>query len=121
MLSEDRKELDSLERGLKDAEAMRSLQDKRLHPLAGKVTEGSITIPIRKAEQQPHSHSHITLDEIEDDPQFQPLLKQLRSHLDSMHNNTARLQRLPGAIEVCQAALSMFIWRKMDKENYVRV
>ncbi|KAJ5112677.1 hypothetical protein N7532_000722 [Penicillium argentinense] len=52
--------------------------------------------------------SHVSLNELDDDPEVQGLMKQLHGHLQSMQSNTAPLAGLRDAITRSQAALDLY-------------
>ncbi len=110
LLIEDKTELEGLEKALRDAEAVRKRHSKGHHPLAKATTNttarqpygGSITKLVTKAETP-------TFRDLENDSNLEGLLKQVRSHLDSMQSNTASLQDISTAMTSSRAALDCFV------------
>ena len=119
LLEEDKKELEQLEQALKDEEVRRQRQNKSLHTLAKRVEQ--IASNQRAREQTPEIACKDTrppFRDLEDDRGLGGLLQQLHSHLDSIHNNTARIAEIPSAMTASQAALDSFTWRFLDQERY---
>ena len=120
-LKQDRVELEVLEKGQRDTKAMRKQQDKGLHPLACAMQAAGASHD-RRARQGPVVPiSNSTTADLDDDPSIQPLLKQLRSHMESMNNNTICVSETKDAIKRSAAALDIFTWQYTGKEHYNKI
>ena len=119
LLEEDKKELQQLERALKDEEARRQRHSKGLHPLA-KSLEQDVT-GRRPMDEKPEiacKDSGPLFRELKNDASLVTLLEQLHSHLGSMHNNTASIAEIPYTMAASQAALDSFTWRFFDRDKH---
>ncbi|KIW65038.1 hypothetical protein PV04_07325 [Phialophora macrospora] len=136
----DKKDLKTLEDGLRGSKEVRRRKERGLHPLArrgegeGIGREHAAIIGIDAAgpaeEMRPLSLSvafpaattastESTLDLLgsadQADPEMNALLGQLHSHLLSMRNNTASLVPVVDAVEEAKAALEKFAARNLDE------
>ena len=121
-LTEDQAELATLERGLRDSEAMRQLQEKGLHPLASLVQhDESISSSDNNEPVQQRINQQAWMDDAENDENLKLLLKQFKSHLESMHHNTENLVDISKVLPNAQAALNMFTARALQGDDYSRL
>lgn len=117
LLAEDETELENLETAWRDAEATRKRHSKGLHPLARATVDttdgqGYSDIPVVASK----ALTPIIID-VGNDVHLNSLLKQVRSHLESMQNNTSSLEDIPAAINSAQAALNCFTWCRFDRKQ----
>ena len=109
LLQQDRADLAGLEKDFRDSVAVRHAQEKKCHPLARapKIASGA-----RSGEFSQFRTSARPVDCIptsfERDDSLQDLLKQVKSHLESMRGNTAGLEDVSTAMVSAQAALDSF-------------
>lgn len=129
MLAMDKQELEQLKQAMRSSEALRRKQDKNLHPLARRTQEDS-----QMDENNSHSNTELrgneydeatterldsaTFAALEEDERVNPLLQQLRSHLESMRNNTAEMKSVGQAVGHAQIALDDFTCRALDRDQY---
>ena len=119
---EDQAELATLEKGLRDSEAMRKLQEKGLHPLASLVQhDGSTSSSDDNESVQQRINQQAWINDAENDENLKLLLKQFKSHLESMHHNTEKLVDISKALPNAQAALDMFTARALQGDHYSRL
>ncbi|OCT48703.1 hypothetical protein CLCR_04932 [Cladophialophora carrionii] len=146
----DKKELKTLEDGLRGSRELRRRKERGLHPLAreggdgdgDKQTErenaaimgikGSGAAEVRRllalaltaattaaesTESTVSSESALGVEGTADpvDPDMSALLGQLRSHLQSMRNNTASLLPVVDAVDEAKVALEKFAARNLDE------
>ena len=122
LLDEDKKELDHLEKALRDEEARRQRHNKGLHPLAKRVEEHSgRDRTIRGKSWLGSENTEPSCRDMENDASLATLLEQLHSHLGSMHNNTGSIEQIQLAMDTSQAALDSFTWRFLDKDKYAKL
>ena len=123
LLSEDKKELEHLERALKDEEARRQRHNKGLHPLAKRVEQqsGRKDGTIHGKSWLGGENTEPSCGGLENDESLATLLKQLYSHLGSMHNNTSSIEQIQLAMATSQAALDTFTWQFLDKDKYAKL
>ncbi|EHY59545.1 uncharacterized protein HMPREF1120_07533 [Exophiala dermatitidis NIH/UT8656] len=140
-LRRDKAELAGLQDAVKRSQRLRRKRETGLHPLARTAKQGhdhdeierpnSVTgIAVRGATSTgpdydvgvstSASGSALTIDE-EDEPELGPLLKQLRSHLHSMRNNTASLNPVLAAMDEAKCALDRFAVTSFDRETLMRL
>ncbi|KAL2444405.1 hypothetical protein ABEF95_016537 [Exophiala dermatitidis] len=141
-LRRDKAELAGLQDAVKSSQRLRRKRETGLHPLARTAKQGHgqdeiermnaiAGIAVRGATGHDHdvgvsSHSTsasgpaLTIDE-EDEPELGPLLKQLRSHLHSMRNNTASLDPVFNAMDEAKCALDRFAVTSVDRETLMRL
>jgi hypothetical protein len=122
LLDEDKKELEHLERALRDEEARRQRHNKGLHPLAKRVERHS------GRDRTVHGESCLGSEntepswrDLEKDTSLATLLKQLYSHLGSLQHNTSSTEQIQLAMATSQAALDSFTWRFLDKDKYAKL
>jgi kinetochore protein Fta7 len=122
LLNEDKKELEHLESALRDEEARRQRHNKGLHPLAKSIEQHS------GRDRTTHGKSWLgsentepSCGDLENDASLATLLKQLYSHLGSMHNNTSSIEQIQLAMATSQAALDSFTWQFLDKDKYTKL
>ena len=120
-LQQDQLELEVLEKGQRDTKAMRKQHDKGLHPLACSAQAVGASHDRRARQSHIVPDSTSTTADLDKDPTIQPLLKQLRSHLESMHNNTICVSDTKDAITRSAAALDIFTWQSAGKEHYNKI
>ncbi|KAJ6011819.1 hypothetical protein N7499_013210 [Penicillium canescens] len=109
-LVRDKKSLQEMDKNAKRAEAERKRQTKNEHPVLRQLdalpqTEGSMSSGFSLLGAK---DSQATLDELDNDPEIQVLMKQLNGHLQSMQSNTAPFAGLSEAITRSQAALDLY-------------
>jgi CENP-Q, a CENPA-CAD centromere complex subunit len=122
LLDEDKKELDHLEKALRDEEARRQRHNKGLHPLAKRVEQHSgRDRTIRGKSWLGSENTEPSCRDMENDASLATLLEQLHSHLGSMHNNTSSIEQIQLAMDTSQAALDSFTWRFLDKDKYAKL
>ena len=122
LLNEDKKELEHLERALRDEEARRQRHNKGLHPLAKRVEQHSGRDgTIHGKSWLGSENTEPSCGDLENDASLATLLKQLYSHLGSMHNNTSSIEQIELAMATSQAALDSFTWRFLDKDKYAKL
>ena len=122
LLNEDKKELEHLERALRDEEARRQRHNKGLHPLAKREEQHNSRDPsIHGKSWLGSENTGPSCGDMENDASLATLLKQLHSHLGSMHNNTSSIEQIQLAMDTSQAALDSFTWRFLDKDKYAKL
>lgn len=122
LLNEDKKELEHLERALRDEEARRQRHNKGLHRLAKREEQHNGRDPSIHGKSWPGSeNTGPSCGDMENDASLATLLKQLHSHLGSMHNNTGSIEQIQLAMDTSQAALDSFTWRFLDKDKYAKL
>ncbi|EEH23011.1 hypothetical protein PABG_05222 [Paracoccidioides brasiliensis Pb03] len=108
-LAKDRAQLEELEKNAKAAQAERKRQTKNAHPVfrhlehSAQHSDGGGTDFTFAGPKDNGS----MLCEIDAESQLYPLIKQLRSHLESMQNNAAQLAGLREAIARSQSCLNL--------------
>lgn len=119
---EDRTELEGLEKALKDSEATKKRHGKGLHQLARNAISST------RATESDHFTASIagnvfktTLQDVDEDPEFGALLNRVRSHIESMQNNTSSIVDISTAMTDSRAALDNLTWRSLDKGSYARL
>ena len=126
-LQEDRRELASLNNNMKSTEALRRRQQKTLHPLAQAVRETQMAVQQTESDDETSNilNNHHPGSKAwmlpEADLDVQPLLKQLRSHLDTIHNNTAGVQPIGAAVTEAQAAIHKYTHGTLRPQQYSRL
>ena len=120
-LEQDRTEYHELEQGLKDAELMRRKQNKRLHPLARTANRVIKSATYGHEDLLNTKHVKTSFHSLDSDTSLRPVLKQLRSHLESMQNNIASIKDISDAMENSKAFLDVFASRSMDTEKHTRL
>ncbi|KAJ5925073.1 CENP-A-nucleosome distal centromere subunit CENP-Q, partial [Penicillium verhagenii] len=108
LLANEKKELQTMDKNAKRAEAERKRQTKNEHPVLRQLDDfpqDSGSSGFALVDTKP---DQAALDELETDPEIQALMKQLHGHLQSMQTNTAPLMGLRDAITRSQAALDIF-------------
>ncbi|KAJ5702999.1 CENP-A-nucleosome distal centromere subunit CENP-Q [Penicillium malachiteum] len=108
LLANEKKALLQMDKNAKRAETERKRQTKNEHPVLRRLDElpqSSRTTEFALVDTKP---SQANLDELDDDPEIQRLMKQLHGHLTSMQTNTAPLSGLRDALVRSQAALDLF-------------
>jgi kinetochore protein Fta7 len=122
LLNEDKKELEHLESALRDEEARRQRHNKGLHPLAKSIEQHSgRDRTIHGKSWLSSEHTEPSCGDLENDASLATLLKQLYSHLGSMHNNTGSIEQIQLAMATSQAALDSFTWQFLDKDKYTKL
>ena len=111
-LRKDKDDLQALEQSAKSARGLRKEQSRKLHPLA-REEDGDNEAMEDAAAQKPM----LGLD-LEDDRDAQVLVGQLRSHLESIRNNTAGTMEIVDAMEVVQAKLDIFTATSLSPRQY---
>lgn len=111
-LRKDKEVLHALEQSAKDARGLRKEQSRKLHPLA-REQAGEHEALDDAAVQAPM----LELD-LKNDKDAQVLVEQLRSHLESIRNNTAGTMEIVGAMEVAQAKLDIFTATSLSSRQY---
>ncbi|CAI7623763.1 unnamed protein product [Penicillium manginii] len=110
LLASEKKALHEMDKNAKRADAERKRQMKKEHPVLRQLDN-------QKEAQDGHSseftladvkNSQINLDDLDDDPEVQVLMKQLHGHLQSMQSNMAPLTGLKDALTRSQVALDLF-------------
>lgn len=111
-LRKDKEDLQVLEQSAKDAKALRKGQSRKLHPLA-REEAGDYEAVDEAAVQAP------TLGlGLENDKDAQMLVGQLRSHLESIRNNTAGTMEIMDVMEEVQAKLDIFTATALSPRQY---
>ena len=122
LLEREKEELATLEKDLADLEGSEAKQEQRLHPFAqANVLE---TLPKTTVEYDARAVTGITapaVPDLDDDPETQDILEQLRHHLDSMQNNIESTRDIEVALATSQAALDVFNWTRLAKDEYSQV
>ena len=109
LLKQDNAELELLERAWKEEKAQRKRQNKTLHSLARTLHGPGGGPPTTTNDVQIVPWVPVSsLRNLENDQSLKPLLKQLRSHLESMQNNTLGMKDISRAMEDAQAALAVW-------------
>ena len=144
MLKHDKEEYRRLEEGVRSERGLARTQEGRLHSIArgvevdedqhgesGRFGNERERIEEHQMEESGQSWQTrrtrkqktdaLTTAEVENDPHLAPLVKQLRSHLGSMQNNTASLKPVKEALEDAEGALSSFAWKSLRREQYEKV
>jgi len=111
-LRNDREDLRVLEQTAKDARGLRKEQSRKLHPLA-RGQAGECESVEEAAVQAPM----LDLD-LENDKDAKMLVEQLRSHLESVRNNTSGTQEIVDAMEAVQAKLDIFAATALSATQY---
>ncbi|KIX01532.1 uncharacterized protein Z518_09258 [Rhinocladiella mackenziei CBS 650.93] len=143
-LKRDRAELAGLEAALKSNEALKRKRGRTLHPLARDLDDEVDEVEMEEFERlnavagiaagrsrgvvshdqngalHPPNSGVMDLDG-DPDPELEPLLKQLRSHLLSMQNNTASMRSVVAAMEDTKTALDQFVAMRLDKGTLRRL
>lgn len=104
-LEQDKDELRVLQEGVKSTEALRRKRANSLHPLA-KLCAGTSNRP-RLSCSSTHTTHRPFSQILEEDEDLGPLLVQLRSHFDSIVNNTATMQQVSNTIDATRTTLDM--------------
>lgn len=110
LLNKETKALQEMYKNAKSADAERKRQMKNEHPVLRELgdlneTQDGHSSEFTLADTQ---NNQIQLDDLDDDPEIQGLLKQLHGHLQSMQSNTAPLTGLSDALARSQAALDLY-------------
>ncbi|KAJ5175864.1 uncharacterized protein N7482_001741 [Penicillium canariense] len=110
LLTDEKKSLEEMDKNAKRAEAERKRQMKNEHPVLRQLddlpqTQRQAAFDFTLLDAM---NSEAALDELDDDPEIQGLMKQLHSHLQSMQSNFAPLAGLREAITRSQAALDLY-------------
>ena len=100
-LGEDVEALEALENSARDVRGLRKEQSRKLHPLARQHT--SDIEAVEEAAQQPLMDT-----DLENDLDAKVLVYQLRSHLESMRNNSSGTTEILDMMDVVQARLDIF-------------
>ncbi|KAJ5666700.1 CENP-A-nucleosome distal centromere subunit CENP-Q [Penicillium macrosclerotiorum] len=109
LLANEKKSLEEMDKNAKKAEAERKRQMKNEHPVLRRLDEIPQTQGLMAEFSLVDLRVHqASLDELDDDPEIQGLIKQLHGHLQSMQANTAPLAGLKDAITRSQAALDLY-------------
>ncbi|KAJ9615361.1 hypothetical protein H2200_001436 [Cladophialophora chaetospira] len=138
-LKRDKKELKSLEEGLRGSREVRKKKERGLHELArvgdpvgdesdeeedaiAEIERINDLVGIGASSGKGMFGTSRTTAEPtlgvndETDPELQPLLKQLQSHLLSMRNNTASMMPVLGAMDEVGIAMDTFASKSLDDE-----
>ncbi|KIW20413.1 hypothetical protein PV08_00988 [Exophiala spinifera] len=145
LLKRDRAELDALETSLRSANDLRRKKERGLHPVVRKLSEfemdsdqldqidwinGITGISPNAALDDSISSNQNGLDENpirdggedeEEDESMKSMLKQLRSHLTSMRNNTAGMHPVLSAMDETKAVLDSFAMKTFDHETLSKI
>lgn len=111
-LRKDKDDLQALEQSAKSARGMRKEQSRKLHPLAREEAGDNETMEDAVAQ-----NSMIEID-LEEDKDAQVLVGQLRSHLESIRNNTAGTMEILDAMELVQAKLDIVTATSLSARQY---
>ena len=99
-LSEDKKELQSLQQAFSASRDIQRRQAKNLHSLSRFKTASNMDA---SAATTVMVKPPAAIQELEHDSEVQPVLRQLRDHLNSIHNNTAAMRPVSEALDAAQA------------------
>ena len=99
-LLEDKKELQSLQQAFSASKDIQRRQAKNLHSLSRfKTSFNTHTATGTTVTVKPPT----MIQELEHDIAVKPVLRQLRDHLNSIHNNTAAMRPVSEALDAAQA------------------
>lgn len=122
LLEREKEELATLEKELSDLERTEAKQEQRLHPFV--QANALETPPKTTVEYDARAMSGTTaptVSNLDDDPETKDMLEQLRHHLDSMQNNIEGTRDIEAALATSQAALDVFNWTRLAKDEYNQV
>lgn len=122
LLEHEKEELATLESDLTDLESSEAKQEQRLHPFV--QANALETPPKTTVEYDARAVSGTTaptVSDLDDDPETKDMLEQLRHHLDSMQNNIESTRDIEVALATSQAALDVFNWTRLAKDEYSQV
>lgn len=147
-LKRDRAELKRLETGLRSCETLRRKKERGLHPVARELDEDD-SLACNHAEEIERvtaaagirsTKAHFPAASLvsnaattttmtppclattsDQDPELNPLLLQLRSHLVSMQNNTSSMLQVVGAMEETKTKLELFTASRFDEDALRRM
>ncbi|KAJ5407761.1 CENP-A-nucleosome distal centromere subunit CENP-Q [Penicillium cosmopolitanum] len=110
LLASEKKALQEMDKNAKRADAERKRQMKKEHPVLRQLDNPKEAQDGQSSEftLADAKNSQINLDDLDDDPEVQVLMKQLHGHLQSMQSNMAPLTGLRDALTRSQAALDLF-------------
>lgn len=117
LLKQDEAEVKYLEESLKSNEAIRRQQSRTLHPMARKLLNSHLDVgsaDLHKIEEKECTSSLQILFEDED---VLPLLEQLQSHLDSMHNNSREIKEVKCVVDTSNLALATSVFPQQSNEQ----
>jgi kinetochore protein Fta7 len=110
-LRNEKEDLHAVEQSAKDARALRKEQSKKLHALARDQ-------PVENAEDEVAGQAAQLELDLENDKDAKILVDQLRSHLESIRNNTAGTKEIVDVMEEVQAKLDVFSTIALTARQY---
>ena len=113
-LVQDKDELEALEAAAKSSGILQERHSRNHHPLLTTLDHGDIGAA--EVAMQRNFSASISMLGLEVLPQTQPLIQQLRGHLESMGRNITRISPAAQALGEAKATLDMFVASKTDME-----
>ncbi|KAJ5243363.1 uncharacterized protein N7469_001690 [Penicillium citrinum] len=110
LLASEKTALHEMDKNAKRADAERKRQMKKEHPVLRQLDNPEETQdgPSSEFTLVDGKDNQVDLNEWDDDPEIQTLMKQLHGHLQSMQNNITPLTGLREALTRSQAALDLY-------------
>ncbi|KAL9115105.1 MAG: hypothetical protein Q9227_000899 [Pyrenula ochraceoflavens] len=112
-LADEEAELERLQNNMKNTELIRRKQAKNIHFLAQEFLSDTTQLNPTTTSIQPSEKTFVLTTSPEKDPSLAPIVTQLNSHLNSMHNAAKQTHGIDNALRKTQAAMDILVNQRM--------